>query len=140
MRDIKEYDALIVVTPADYLRVEKQYGRLLDLLPVRNLIFIGNSQVGELVKSSELGSRARFLNEDDVVKFSDVHTAMKNAIGDIINGELPRGITGWYYQQFLKLSYSSSVRMNIIWYGMEILYQQRLFRCLRKAVIFRTLI
>lgn len=107
MRDIKEYDALIVVTPADYLRVEKQYGRLLDLLPVRNLIFIGNSQVGELVKSSELGSRARFLNEDDVVKFSDVHAAMKNAIGDIINGELPRGITGWYYQQFLKLSYSS---------------------------------
>lgn len=106
MKDVREYDALIVVTPADYLRVENLYERLLRLLPVRNLIFIGNSKVGELVKSSELGNRARFINEDDVIRFDDVHRAMKNAIGDYIHTELPRGITGWYYQQFLKLSYS----------------------------------
>lgn len=106
MKDLKEYNALIVVTPSDYLRLESQYERLIKILPVRKIIFIGNNDVGEYVKASKIGDQIEFINENDVICFDEVHSAMKMAIGSLISAELPRGITGWYYQQFLKLSYS----------------------------------
>ena len=105
--DVKEYDALIVVTPKDYLRLEKHYDKLLQWLPVRKLKFIGSDQVGEYLQKSNLGSRAEFIHENDILAFDMVHGAMKNALKDIVKEELPRGITGWYYQQFLKMQYAS---------------------------------
>lgn len=119
VKDIKEYDVLIVVTPSDYLRLSNQYERIIDLLPARKLIFIGNSGVGDYVRNSGLGERVGYINEDEIVKFEDVHAAMKKAIGSLISIELPRGITGWYYQQFLKLSYSKICQDDyyMVWDG-----------------------
>lgn len=102
-----EYDALIVVTAKDFERVQSQYHRLAANLPARRIIFVGNEEVARLVESAGLGERVGFLNENEVLPFDAVHAVMKEALQDVLNGqELPRGITGWYYQQFLKMQYA----------------------------------
>ncbi len=100
------YDALIVVTAKDYVRLQSNYHRMLKYLPVRKLLFIGSEEVGALVRNSGLGERAGFINENELLPFSDVHGVMRDALKDIVREELPRGITGWYYQQFLKMQYA----------------------------------
>ncbi len=49
MNKIQEFDALIMVTEPDYLRLEKHYARLADNLPARRVLFIGSAKVGERV-------------------------------------------------------------------------------------------
>lgn len=106
MQDIIDYSALIVVTPGDYLRVESNYSRLIENIPARRIVFVGSDEVGRLVKASKYSDRMDFINENDVVPFDRVHSCMKKAILGESEQELPRGITGWYYQQFLKMQYS----------------------------------
>lgn len=107
MENIKAFDALIMVTPQDYLRLQKHYQRLAENLPARRVLFIGSQEVGELVKNSGLGDKIGFVHEDDVLPFARVHEVMKDVMKELLNGqELPRGITGWYYQQFLKMQYA----------------------------------
>lgn len=109
------YDALIMVTPRDFERVECLYERMLRLLPVRKILFVGSAEVGELVENYRQNTplmpgvleRMGFLCEDDILGFDEVHQVMKEALQGILQGrELPRGITGWYYQQFLKMKYA----------------------------------
>lgn len=107
MDTIQSYDAIIVVTGADYTRLRGNYARLLSNMPSRQVLFVGNEEVHSLVKVSGMGDRAGFLNENDILPFHHVHEVMKQALKDILNGrDLPRGVTGWYYQQFLKMQYS----------------------------------
>jgi len=107
MSEIKEYDALVVVTPKDFERLSPQYNKLVELLPIRQIRFIGNTEVGELVIKANLGDKVTFINEDDIIPFSDVHSVLSEIMKDILQGtELPKGITGWYYQQFLKMKYA----------------------------------
>ena len=107
MDTVQSYDAIIVVTAADYKRLQSNYQRLLSDMPSRRILFVGNEEVISLVKASGSGDKAGFLNENDILPFSRVHEVMKHALKDILNGrELPRGVTGWYYQQFLKMQYS----------------------------------
>lgn len=103
----RQYDALIVVTPKDYERVRNQYHRLAANLPARRIFFVGNEEVGSLVEASDLGERVGFLNENAILSFDAVHKVMARALEGLLQGqELPRGITGWYYQQFLKMQYA----------------------------------
>ena len=97
------YDILVVITPNDYKRVEGLLPRTVAQLPGRDIIFIGSSALGEILPQEIAGRTVRFLNEDDVSPFSQVHEVMREAIGI---EELPRGVTGWYYQQFLKMQYA----------------------------------
>ena len=97
------YDILVVITPNDYKRVEGLLPRTVAQLPGRDIIFIGSSALGEILPQEIAGRTVRFLNEDDVIPFSQVHEVMREAIGI---EELPRGVTGWYYQQFLKMQYA----------------------------------
>ena len=80
-------------------------------MPVRNIYILGSMRVGELLEEKRAsiidghdGSRLKFINEDDVISFAEVHSVVKDSMKDVLAGrDLPRGITGWYYQQFLQL-------------------------------------
>ncbi len=129
------FDTIVVITPKDFIRLRSNYPRLIRWLPNGRVIFIGNKEVGELVRelseeldigstkvvnaasatgnepaasvTGEYGSRLGFINENDVVPFVDVHKVMTAKMEPLLKGrELPRGVTGWYYQQFLKMEYS----------------------------------
>ncbi len=117
---MQEFDALIMVTPQDYLRLERHYLRLSDNLPARRVLFVGNAQVGGLVAASGLGGKVGFVCEEDILPFAKVHEVVGDILRDILRGqELPRGITGWYYQQFLKMQYARVCRDDyyLVWDG-----------------------
>lgn len=113
--DQKEYDAIVVVTPADFTRLSPLHERIVRLLPVRRVIFVGSHEVGDLLDgelareeiSPELKSRVGFMPEDAILSFDAVQTVMDRLAGDgQPGGHVPRRVTGWYYQQFLKLAYA----------------------------------
>ena len=107
MDTVQSYDAIIVVTPSDYRRLEGNYSRLLSNMPARRVLYVGNEEVHSLVEAIGNNNKAGFADENDILPFACVHDIMKCALKDILNGrELPRGVTGWYYQQFLKMQYS----------------------------------
>lgn len=115
-----QYDALIIVTPKDYERVQSQYHRLVANLPARRIFFVGSEEVGELVKTSDLGEKVGFMDENTILPFDAVHKVMTQALESYLQGrELPRGITGWYYQQFLKMQYARMCEdvYYLIWDG-----------------------
>lgn len=95
------FKTLIVVTPKDYLRVRNNLGRLMEMLPSKHIVFIGSSELGELVAAD---ITAEFIDENDIIPFDWVYSAMCNRMGV---GKLPRGVVGWYYQQFLKMAYAN---------------------------------
>lgn len=98
-----KYDVLIMTTPRDFLRLKNNYHRLVKYMPARQLIFVGNTEVGELTRELNLGGRVSFINENDILPFANVHAVMQDVLK---REEVPRGVTGWYYQQFLKMQYS----------------------------------
>ena len=133
----QRFDTIVVITPQDFLRLRSNYIRLVKWLPRGIIIFIGNEEVGRLVrelarellpepdnktetdgkkamtamkeasKTVTCGSKLGFINENDVIPFDDVHKVIENKMQPLLKGrDLPRGITGWYYQQFLKMEYS----------------------------------
>lgn len=107
MAEKQQYDAIIVVTAKDYERVQNQYHRLVANMPSRRILFVGNEEVAVLVEQSDLGEKVGFLNENAILSFDAVHAVMTQAMEGLLQGrELPRGITGWYYQQFLKMQYA----------------------------------
>lgn len=102
------FDVLIVVTPADCERLLPLYPRLADNFEYGKLCFIGSPAVGELVENSVIADHARWVDENDIVKFDDVYACMEKKLELVLGGEkLPRGVVGWYYQQFLKMQYAS---------------------------------
>ncbi len=114
---MKKFDALVVVTPNDFMRLRSNYHRLVRWLPSKRIVFIGNEEVGCL--ASELsetlnvnlagaeGDKISVVNENEIIPFDEVHSVIEEKMKPILKGrELPRGITGWYYQQFLKMEYS----------------------------------
>ena len=117
---MQEFDALIVITGKDYDRVHKNYPRLFKYLPARDIIFIGNDEVAErLERDSAAGlvaPNARFMDENELLSFEEIDAVMK----DILRvEEVPRGMSGWYYQQFLKMRYSElcSDEYYMVWDG-----------------------
>ncbi len=107
MSDVYVYDAAVIVTPKDFKRVERCNERIVKYLPVGKVLFVGNEELGQMVKESGLGIKAGFVNENDLIPFDRVYHCMRKVMADILKGrELPRGIVGWYYQQFLKMQYS----------------------------------
>ena len=117
----RNFDTLVVITPNDFLRLRSNYSRLVKWLPDGRIIFIGNDKVGELVAELNKSIRSQiqqtseeeiqedrlgFVNENDVIPFDNVHNVIAEKMEPLLKGqELPRGITGWYYQQFLKMEY-----------------------------------
>ena len=107
LRMKQEFDALVMTTAMDYLRLRSNYHRLVENLPVRHLFFVGSSEVEELVRADDIGDQVGFIHEDKILPFAEVHEVMADRMSGLLQGrELPRGITGWYYQQFLKMQYA----------------------------------
>lgn len=98
-----KYNVIIVTTAQDFRRLKSNYHRLVCNMPAQKLIFVGNAEVGELVVELNLGERVGFINEDEIIPFASVHGIMQNVLQ---REDVPRGVTGWYYQQFLKMQYS----------------------------------
>ncbi len=109
----ERFDTLVVITKPDLLRVKSNFSRLIKWLPEGRVILIGSAEVSEVLDewTVEAGygkERLVFINENDVIPFDAVHKTMTDKLKPLLNGrELPRGITGWYYQQFLKMEYSN---------------------------------
>ena len=116
----QRYDAIIVVAAKDYKRLQNQYHRLVANMPARRILFVGNEEVASLVEQSDLGEKAGFLDENAILPFDAVHAVMTRALESLLQGqELPRGITGWYYQQFLKMQYAAMCEdaYYLVWDG-----------------------
>lgn len=106
-----DFDTLIMTTPEDFLRVKVHLQRVVNNMPGRKIIFVGRAEVGELlsgiIPQIEGGDRLSFLDENDLLPLEDVHKYMAYYLRDILKEqEMPRKVTGWYYQQFLKLQYA----------------------------------
>ncbi len=114
------YDALIMITAKDFERNKNNYCKLVKCIPARKLFFVGNAEVGLLVEAENLGERVEFINEDNILPFSKVHEVMTEHMASLLNGkDLPRGVTGWYYQQFLKMQYAMNCadEYYLVWDG-----------------------
>lgn len=98
----ENYGAIIVTTAKDLERVIKNINKTIERLPAKHITFVGNEDVKKLVDSLNDQKSFAFFNEEDIIAFDDVHRIMK----DLLHSDnVPRGVTGWYYQQFLKMKY-----------------------------------
>ncbi len=101
---------IIPTIPKDYGRVKRDLKSFFELLPITRIVFIGPAELEEPVTADAaeagLTDRISFMNENDIIPFKALYTAMETRIkadGYLI-GENSR--PGWYYQQFLKLAYA----------------------------------
>lgn len=107
----QSFDTLVVITAPDFDRLKSNYPRLINNLPSEKIIFIGSEEVGtkceELKNIVSNPDKISFINENDILKFDLVHNTVVKHLSPFLNGQtVPRRVTGWYYQQFLKMNYS----------------------------------
>ena len=104
----KRFDTLIMTTPADFKRLQRLYPRIAEQIPDGKIIFIGSSEVVQLVREAGFDGRITAMDENELLPYDDVHICMTSHMAEILAGrDLPRGVTGWYYQQFLKYAYAN---------------------------------
>ena len=114
-------DTLVVITPKDFQRLIPLYPRLMDNIKFGNVFFVGAEGIEEIINNSAGKlAKAGYVDENSLIPFDEVHLVMQKKLKNILAGrELPRGITGWYYQQFLKMQYSVSCpnEYYMVWDG-----------------------
>ncbi len=117
----KGFDTLVVITPKDCARLSKLYPKLINSIPYGKVNFVGSEGVSDVIKNDGyLSQNAGWIDEDSIIPFKDVHACMAKRMENILAGrELPRGITGWYYQQFLKMQYALCCKNEyyLVWDG-----------------------
>lgn len=113
---MENYNAIVLTTPTDFERLQGNYARMVRNLAPRKIVFIGSRKVQELIQQSDVEGQVGFFDEDELIPFADVHQIMKELLQ---TDELPRGVTGWYYQQFLKMQYAFVCKEEyyLIWDG-----------------------
>ncbi|MDE6686782.1 MAG: hypothetical protein K2K17_05660, partial [Lachnospiraceae bacterium] len=113
---MENYNAIVLTTPTDFERLQDSYARMVRNLAPRKIVFIGSRKVQELIQQSDVEGQVGFLDEEELIPFVDVHKIMKELLQ---TEELPRGVTGWYYQQFLKMQYAFVCKEDyyLIWDG-----------------------
>lgn len=113
---MENYNAIVLTTPTDFKRLQDSYARMVRNLAPRKILFIGSRKVQELIQQSDVEGQVGFLDEEELISFADVHKIMKELLQ---TEELSRGVTGWYYQQFLKMHYAFVCKEDyyLIWDG-----------------------
>ncbi len=105
MIDVKEYDAIIIVTPKDYERTMPLHRRMAQMLPVRRIYVVGAEDIRQYINDEGI-EQFVFINENDIIEFDKVYDVVQKHIGGMYNGrETPRATVGWYYQQIIKYEY-----------------------------------
>lgn len=102
---------IIPTITKDYLRMRHLVPeRILTYLPARELIFIGNSELCELVNEDITnrygGMAVRALHEEELVARQPVIDYINERAGRIKEELVSPVRPGWYYQQFLKMTFS----------------------------------
>lgn len=116
----QRFDALVVITPKDFKRLLNLYPRLIDNFLYGKVYFVSAPETGEIIDDSNLQGKAFVLDENSLIPFDAVHFCIREKMKNILAGrDLPRGITGWYYQQFLKMQYAYSCQDEyyMVWDG-----------------------
>ena len=106
-------DKIQVIIPTitkDYLRMRHLVPeRILRFLPAKELIFIGNSELCDLVNKDieeKYGDKPiRAINEEELVKRQPVIDYVNERAGRIKEELVSPVRPGWYYQQFLKMTF-----------------------------------
>lgn len=113
---MENYNAIVLTTSTDFERLQGNYARMVRNLAPRKIVFIGSRKVQELIQQSDVEGQVGFFDEDELIPFAEVHKIMKELLQ---TEELPRGVTGWYYQQFLKMQYAFACKEDyyLIWDG-----------------------
>ncbi len=101
---------IIPTITKDYIRMRHLVPeRVIELLPVREVIFIGNNElcdtVNEDVNGMFKGMPVSTMNEEKLAERQPVIDYIKDRVRTIDEELLPRVRCGWYYQQFLKMAY-----------------------------------
>lgn len=112
--DIKGYDALIMITPADFQRLRVHHRRMVELMPARRVYFVGSLAVGKLLGEEaqdgvfkDIEDRVGFINENDILRYDDVKALWENLKEEYKVDQTKKAVpVGWYYQQFLKFAYA----------------------------------
>lgn len=106
----KKYPIIIPTTTKDYLRVKRDLKALLDYLPAKEIVFIGPKSLKEPVKNDAVecgvGDKVRFLNEGELLSLSHLTEVMRDRLASEGYQMAENSRPGWYYQQFLKMSFS----------------------------------
>ncbi len=113
MKETTERVQIIIPTiTKDYMRMRDLVPqRVFTYLPVSELIFIGNTELCDIVDKDiaerYTGLNIRSLNEEEIVARSPVVEYISELERNV-SVDLPSKVRcGWYYQQFLKMSFSS---------------------------------
>lgn len=121
MADKQSFDTLIVITPKDFTRLVRLYPRLISNIDYGRIFLISSKETESIISANpELAGEFTVVDENDLIRFDDVHECIRKKMENILAGrELPRGITGWYYQQFLKMQYAFVCRDEyyMVWDG-----------------------
>ncbi len=102
---------IIPTIPKDYLRMrDVQVSKVLENLPVKELIFVGNSELCEIL-NEDIRERyseepVRVLCEEELVARQPVIDCVNRRVNAIDPKLTTKVRGGWYYQQFLKMAFS----------------------------------
>ncbi len=107
-KSIISFKTLVVITPEDCQRLLKLYPRLVEAIDYGEIVFVGRKEVERIIRNDiRIAGHVEVVDENSIIPFDEVHAVIKNRMAGILRGrDLPRGITGWYYQQFLKMQYA----------------------------------
>lgn len=112
----QEHPVIVLTTPKDFRRLSASHEKMIQNLAPRKVFFLGSKMVKELIDESPIGEKAGFIDEEEIIPFGAVELVMKKAL-DV--GFVPRGVVGWYYQQFLKMAYAKycEAEYYLVWDG-----------------------
>lgn len=99
------YSLIIVVAPSDTKTLIYSLPFLVKYLSIKNIKIIGNKKVYDILSINNVWSadeRIGFIDEDDILKLSDVQETIKKITKD----ERSYQRSGWYLQQFIKMKYA----------------------------------
>lgn len=103
----QQFSTLIITKPDDFKRLANHYKRLINNLPSNKIILISSEPVIKYIEESGLSDYIEYIDENTILPFNTVHKVLEKHMTELLLGEdLPRGATGWYYQQFLKMLYA----------------------------------